>query len=306
MNIIDTFRYLVALEEHKHFSRAAQACHITQPALSNALKSLEEEMGLKIVNRGRNYEGLTEEGERVLSSAYQVLHELDRLKMEIVSKKESPTGNVIIGSIPSALPVASSFAASIWSLHNGLKPVVRSMTSHDLELCLENLSVDVAFGYSERPEIQSQEVEIIPQYEEKFFFLTKKKNEFYEESLTWSDASKKDLCLLTPEMHNRKLIDIFFAKNNIKINPVMQTDSIFSLLLTVYTGQLSTILSGPTANFAKINGELEIRELVEPAETTAIGIMIPAGNRLSIVQNAAKTFSKSQGWKKILNDISIP
>ena len=83
MNIIDTFRYLVALEEHKHFSRAAQACHITQPALSNALKSLEEEMGLKIVNRGRNYEGLTEEGERVLSSAYQVLHELDRLKMEM-------------------------------------------------------------------------------------------------------------------------------------------------------------------------------------------------------------------------------
>jgi hypothetical protein len=107
-------------------------------------------------------------------------------------------------------------------------------------------------------------------------------------------------------MHNRKLIDIFFAKNNIKINPIMQTDSIFSLLLTVYTGQLSTILSGPTANFAKINGELEIRELVGPAETTAIGIMIPAGNRLSIVQNAAKTFSKSQGWKKILNDISIP
>ena len=85
MNIIDTFRYLVSLEEHKHFSRAAQACHITQPALSNALKALEEEMGVKIVNRGRNYQGLTAEGRQVLASAYQVLHEIGKLKSEINS-----------------------------------------------------------------------------------------------------------------------------------------------------------------------------------------------------------------------------
>ena len=306
MNIIDTFRYLVALEEHKHFSRAAQACHITQPALSNALKSLEEEMRIKIVNRGRNYEGLTEEGVRVLNSAYQVLNEIDRLKTEIGSKKESPTGNLTIGSIPSALPVASSFAASIHTRYKGLKPVVRSMTSHDIDLCLENLSVDIAFGYSERLSTQSQEVEVIPQYGEKYFFLSKKKGESRGEPLTWREASKNDLCLLTSEMHNRKLIDIFFAKNNIQIDPVMQTDSIFSLLLTVYNAQVSTILSGPTANFAKANGELEIRELVDPSETTAIGIMIPGSNRLSIVQNAVKLYCESQDWKKILNDISMP
>ena len=74
MNLIDTFRYLVSLEQHKHFSRAAQACHITQPALSNAIKALEDELGTKIVNRGRNFEGLTDEGKRVLASAHQILH----------------------------------------------------------------------------------------------------------------------------------------------------------------------------------------------------------------------------------------
>ena len=86
----------------------------------------------------------------------------------------------------------------------------------------------------------------------------------------------------------------------------MRLLSIFSLLLTVNTAQLATILSGPTANFAKTSIELEIRELIEPAETTAIGIIIPSSNRLSIVQNAVKTFAKSQTWKNILKDISIP
>ena len=306
MNIIDTFRYLVSLEEHKHFSRAAQACHITQPALSNALKALEEEMGVKIVNRGRNYQGLTAEGKQVLASAYQVLHEIGKLKSEIKSQKSAPIGNLVIGSIPSTLPVASQFAASIFSECNGLKPTVRSMTSHDLELSLENLSVDVAFGYTDRPTVETQDLRIIPQYEEKYFFIKKNVSQDGFGPISWKEAARSKLSLLTPEMHNRKLIDIFFKKNNVEIEPVMQTDSIFSLLLSVQSSELATILSGPTAKFAKINKGLSIRELTDPSEGTAIGIMIPSGNRLSIVQCAVEEFASSDKWSKILVDISIP
>ena len=206
MNIIDTFRYLVALEEHKHFSRAAQACHITQPALSNALKSLEEEMGVKIVNRGRNYEGLTAQGKQVLASAYQVLHEIGKLKSEINSQKSAPMGNLIIGSIPSTLPVASQFAASIFGEFNGLNPTVRSMTSHDLDLCLENLSVDVAFGYTERLSVNTQGLRVIPQYAEKYFFINKDSSCNRFGSISWKEAARSKLSLLTPEMYNRKLM----------------------------------------------------------------------------------------------------
>lgn len=52
MNLLASMRYLVALNEHRHFGRAAQASHITQPALSNALRALEREFGVLIVNRG--------------------------------------------------------------------------------------------------------------------------------------------------------------------------------------------------------------------------------------------------------------
>ena len=69
MNFLASIHYLAAPDEHKHFGRAALACHITQPALSNALRALESEFGAVIVKRGRNFEGFTAEGRRVLASA---------------------------------------------------------------------------------------------------------------------------------------------------------------------------------------------------------------------------------------------
>src|ERR1035441_3403880 len=92
MNLLEAMRYLVALEQHRHFGRAASACHITQPALSNALRSLETELGVAIVRRGRNYEGLTPEGERVLASANRLLREQELLRQDLHSGIGMPRG----------------------------------------------------------------------------------------------------------------------------------------------------------------------------------------------------------------------
>ena len=62
MNLLASLRYLVALHEHRHFGRAAQACHITQPALSNALRALEKEFGVVVVRRGAQLRGLHARG----------------------------------------------------------------------------------------------------------------------------------------------------------------------------------------------------------------------------------------------------
>ncbi len=308
MNIIDTFKYLVSLEQHKHFSRAAQASHITQPALSNAIKALEDEMNIKIVNRGRNYEGLTNEGKRVLATAQQVLHEMDALKQEIASQSSTPSGNLKIGAIPSALPIASNFAVNLKKNFSGLNPILRSMASHKLEMSLENLTLDIAFGYINRPQLESYEPRIIPQYNEKYFLIrkSKHKDDSLPEKTTWKNASKLSLCLLTIEMHNRALVNKFFKISNSSVVPAMQTDSIFTLLSCVYYSDFSTILSGPMANFAGFSSELLVSKLIEPDSETAIGIMIPSGRQLTIVQETAYKFAKSLKWKQILQSISNP
>ena len=73
MNLLASLRYLVALSEHRHFGRAAEACHITQPALSNAMRALESEFGVVIVKRGRSYAGLM----RVLTASTRAAIEQD-------------------------------------------------------------------------------------------------------------------------------------------------------------------------------------------------------------------------------------
>ena len=148
MNLLASMRYLVALNEHKHFGRAAQACHITQPALSNALRALEREFGTVIVRRGRNFEGFTPEGERVLLSAQRMLHERELLQQELDSGIGKPQGSLAIGAVPTAMPVAARFCALLQARYPGISPTVRSMSSNELEAGLESLALDMGLGYT--------------------------------------------------------------------------------------------------------------------------------------------------------------
>jgi DNA-binding transcriptional LysR family regulator len=213
MNLLEAMRYLVALEQHRHFGRAASACHITQPALSNALRSLEAELEVAIVRRGRSYEGLTPEGERVLASANLLLREQELLRQDLHSSVGTPRGTLVIGSIPTAIPVAARFAAQLQARHGGIVPVVRSLSSPEIETGLENLALDMGLGYTER----NKKFKVLPQYVEQYFLLRRRSAGAAAllqlgEVVSWREAAAMPQCLLTHEMHNRTIIDAAFRK----------------------------------------------------------------------------------------------
>ena len=79
---IKQLKFLIALDETRHFGQAAARCHITQPTLSMRLRSLEQELGLQLVNRGQRFESFTAPGERVLAWARTVLSAYDGLQAE--------------------------------------------------------------------------------------------------------------------------------------------------------------------------------------------------------------------------------
>lgn len=150
MNLLASLRYLVALHEHRHFGRAAQACHITQPALSNALRALEKEFGVVVVRRGRSFEGFTPEGERVLATAQRMLHEHQMLQQDLSSDAAHPRGTLRLGAVPTAMPILARFAAQLQARHPGIVPVALSMSSQALEAGLESIALDLALGYTDR------------------------------------------------------------------------------------------------------------------------------------------------------------
>ncbi|MFY7960691.1 MAG: LysR family transcriptional regulator, partial [Elsteraceae bacterium] len=96
--IIRQLIYLDALAREKHFRRAAEACHVSQPTLSAAIHQLEEELGVLIVERGHRFQALTREGEAVLAHARRILAEADLLKDTIAELRQGVTGRIRLGA----------------------------------------------------------------------------------------------------------------------------------------------------------------------------------------------------------------
>lgn len=301
MNLLASLRYLVALQEHRHFGRAAQACHITQPALSNALRALEGEFGAVIVKRGRTFAGFTPEGERVLQSARLMLHERELLQQELDSQAGRPQGRLTIGAVPTAMPVAARFAATLQARYPGLLPVVRSMSSPEIEAGLESLTVDMGLGYTDRLGEQGLKLAVIAQYVERYFLVRRATRRSaaglrIRGTTGWKDAAAHPLCLLTPEMHNRTIVDSAFALAGVSVKPVIETNSVLTLALSVVAGQVCSVLPGALVGAVRGYGELEAVALVQPELGTPIGFMVAQAERPSRTLDAALALARDDGW----------
>lgn len=302
MSLLTSFRYLVALHQHQHFGRAAAACHITQPALSNAIRAMEEEFGTAIVKRGRSFESFTPEGERIFITAQRVIHEQELLQQDLKSTADRPVGCLTLGAVPSVMPIAARFVGMLQGRHPGLSLVLRSMSSPDIEAGLENLSLDMALGYSERLQSRGTKMASLDQYTERYYLLRRAAKpaktglRMVGTPMTWGAASQLPLCLLTTEMHNRTIIDLAFQKSGVKIQPVIETNSILALGLTVLVGEVNSIL--PSALVGVLRGyvELEAVPLNVPEVFTPIGFLFAQSDRPSRALRAAIELAQSAQW----------
>lgn len=301
MNLLASLRYLVALSEHRHFGRAAAACHITQPALSNAMRALEQEFKVVIVKRGRAYAGLTPEGERVLATAQRMLHEHNLLQQELDSGTDQPRGRLRLGAVPTAIPVLARFAARLQAQHPGIVPAVLSMSSAELEAGLETLSLDLALGYTERMKLQGAQLSAWPQYTEHYFLLRRAAQPQAQglrigPRIGWSEAARHPLALLTPEMHNRTIIDSAFVTAGAPVRPALETNSVLTLALAVAAGEVCSVMPGALVGTVRGYGELEALPLTGPDVLTPIGFMAQAGVRPPRSLEAALALAQDAAW----------
>ena len=303
MNLLSSLRYLVALQEHKHFGRAAVSCHITQPALSNAIRALEAELGVVIVKRDRNFVGLTQEGERVLESAYLMLHEASVLQQELKSRVEIPRGPLCIAAVPTAIPIAARFAATLHAQHGGIQPVVLSLSSSDLEYRLHDLSIDMALGYSDRMRVTDKDsrLKVWPQYVEHYFLLRRAAQPHagglhIGAAIHWKDLAALPLCLLTPEMHNRAIVDAAFTTAGVRVTPAMETNSIMTMMLSVVAGAVCSVLPGALVDTVRAYRELEALPLVGPVVNTRIAFISHAQARPSRALEVGLSMAQDAAW----------
>jgi len=306
MNLLTSMRYLVALHDHRHFDRAAKACHITQPALSNALRALERELGTPIVRRGRTYSGLTPEGEQVLESARRMLHEHEMLQQTLASQQAQPVGRLRLGVVPSAVPVATRFCAWLRSRHPGVSPVLLSLPSGDIETGLKAMTLDLGLGFLERVHARSSGFQVLPQYQERLYFVSRAPARARSKAvaasrigdpLAWADTAGRDLCLLTPDMHNRSIVDAAFARAGLAVKPAMETNSVLALALAVRSGSLSSVMPGALVSSLREQPGLVFQPLVKPEVQTPVGFLTRREVAPTRVLEAALALARDADWR---------
>jgi len=321
MNLIVSMKYLVALDDHRHFGRAALACHVTQPALSNALRALEEGLGISIVKRGRNFAGFTSEGERVLASARRMLREQELLQQDLHSSEGHPQGQLLVGAVPTAMPIAARFVALLQARHPGIVPTLRSLSSVELETGLESLALDMGLGYTERMDSSGQALRVLPQYTEHYFLLrradagggagsgtgsgsggsssgtgSRAGSLRAAAAISWREAASLPLCMLGGEMHNRTIVDRAFAAAGATVQPAIETNSTVTLVMSVLAGQVCSVLPGALLGTVHGQGDLEALPLVEPHVEVPIAFLVHKSNRPSRTLDAAITFAEHPDW----------
>ncbi len=96
--------YILAIERHRHFAKAAEACHVTQPTLSMMVQKLEEELAVKIFDRSKQPVVPTVVGEIIIDQARNILLEVTRLHDILRQQKNALTGELRVGIIPTLAP----------------------------------------------------------------------------------------------------------------------------------------------------------------------------------------------------------
>ncbi len=139
-------RYLVALAEERHFTRAAAREHIAQPALSQQIRRLEDEVGLALVERTTRHVAITRAGQLLVARARRILAELDAAQSELQGVRGLQTGHVAVGAMHTMGPVDVSLALAIFhERHPGVELTVREMSSEELAGMLRVDELDLAF-----------------------------------------------------------------------------------------------------------------------------------------------------------------
>ena len=239
--LIRQLQYLVALAKYGHFGRAAEACRVSQPTMSSAIRQLELELGTSLVRRGNRFHGLTPDGEVVLNWSRRILAECEAMREELNEQPEGIAGSLRLGGVPSALPVIPILTTQMARLHPRSCIQVKERVEKTLIDELLRYEVDCALIYRtmvDEPKFQTT----LPLFKERYVLLTPVDGVYGDRSsVTWEEVAAVPLCLPARDSRFRDIIDGFIEPYHAKSMQI-ETDSLLPLCAHVCSGDWSTIM----------------------------------------------------------------
>ena len=269
------YLYLIALAREKHFGRAAASCHVSPSTLSAAIRDLESELGVAVVERGQQFAGLTPEGQRVLDYAQRAAASTADLHQELARLRGGLSGRLRLGVIPTALTVVASLTSGFALRHPQVRSEVLSLSTGEILARLHAFELEAGIIYAESA--AQPDLAMVPLSDEDHVVLAPADGQLAErDAISWQEAAQLNLCLLTPDMQNRRTIDGVFLRLGCRPNVTLESNSIVSILAHVCSGTWCSIVPRAVLELIGMPHGVKALDLVEPRLAWQIALVAMA------------------------------
>jgi DNA-binding transcriptional LysR family regulator len=266
--------YLIALARERHFGRAAETCGISQPALSAAIRQIEAELGVRIVARSRRFNGFTPEGELVLDRAQRLVHDFDALRQDLSVLKRALAGRIRLGAIPAALPIVGLLTTPFCSQYPSVTIHIQSLSSKEIQRGIDTFDLDLGLTYLDNEPLIR--VRTQPIYHDRFVFIThERRGSDARMAMTWREAAREKLCLLSSDMQNRRIIDRAFEATGERPAPIVEANGLIALMSHVRLGDWSSIVPQSLLLLTGLSDGLQALPMADPAPNHSVGLVYP-------------------------------
>lgn len=266
--LIRHLEFFVALAEERHFGRAADLCGVSQPALSLAIRKLEEDLGTPLILRGRRFMGLTAEGEKALVWGRRILADYDGLRGDLDGRRKGGvTGVLRLGVLSSAAPLIPAISARF----EARNPLARiSVEQRSAEGILEGLHGFALDGGLTRLEAGAAKppagLAWTPLWRERPLFACRRDHPFAEAAaLSWREAATQPLCA-TEDMVRTELA----ARG---IRPAVVCSSLGGVLAHLRAGLWCALAPESFRRLLAEQDDIVLHELDGPEAPPSLGIL---------------------------------
>jgi DNA-binding transcriptional LysR family regulator len=227
------------------------------------------------VNRGSRFRGFTPEGERVLDWARRIVGDSRAMREEINALRHGLSGQLRIAAIPTTLAMVVELTTPYRERHPNVRFTIYSRTSLEILELLDNLEIEAGITYLGNEPLGR--VNAVPLYHERYRLLTSADAPLgNRERVTWAEVAQVPLCLLTPDMQNRRIIDRLLQGAGGEARPTLESDSMILLFSHVRTGRWASVMPAKLAETLGLTDTLRAIPITGPEAVQTIGLVVPA------------------------------
>jgi LysR family cyn operon transcriptional activator len=244
-----SLKYLLAVAECSSFTRAAESLFVSQPALSQQIKQLEDQIGVQLLERSGRKVHLTDAGELYVRHVERALAEINAASAALDDLSDLSRGNVSLALTPITDYLTVSLIQEFVSQHPNISIDIKEMTQHQVEEAVlqDNVNVGVMFSNQTSLTTGRDELETMTLSKDALVLASSKAQSIAEGDVNQDssiEAIKKPLALLDTRFEMRRQIDAYFASHDLSPRITLEANSLGFLIEMVKGGDFRTILPG--------------------------------------------------------------